>query len=203
VAEESGKGIALVILGIVAIIAIVGLVLLFTGMKKATGEFAVPAAKEYGGAIRGVYTPYDRAFTGRALDYPSGQRGVYAGQGSIPNKVAWEVTGEDPYTKTIDSTRQLSYNRGFSEIPSVIACQWLDFLTGDRGYETAADVGEATAYMAQGKGCIDMDNLNAVDLQVQASYYGLSAENVQSMLSESQADGAAYCCQNPGLTGTI
>ena len=43
--ESSGKGIALVILGIVAIIAIVGLVLLFTGAKKATGEFAVPSVK--------------------------------------------------------------------------------------------------------------------------------------------------------------
>ena len=66
VAEESGKGIALVILGIVAIIAIVGLVLLFTGARKAAGEFAVPAVKEYGGAIRGVYDPYARAFPGRS-----------------------------------------------------------------------------------------------------------------------------------------
>jgi len=203
VAEESGKGIALVILGIVAIIAIVGLVLLFTGMKKATGEFAVPAAKEYGGAIRGVYTPYDRAFTGRALDYPSGMEGNYGGQGAIPNKVAWEVTGEDPYKKTVQSYGRQTFNRQYEEIPSIIACQWLDFLTGDRGYETPADANEATAYMAQGRGCNDLDNLNAVDLQVSASYYGLTPENVEAMLDESQADGAAYCCQNPGLTGTI
>ena len=72
-AEESGKGIALVILGIVAIIAIVGLVLLFTGARKAAvGEFAVPAAKEYGGAVKGVYDPISRAFSGRANEYPAG-----------------------------------------------------------------------------------------------------------------------------------
>lgn len=65
-AEESGKGIALVILGIVAIIAVVGLVLLFTGARKAVGEFAVPGVKEYGGAIKGIYDPYARAFAGRA-----------------------------------------------------------------------------------------------------------------------------------------
>lgn len=67
-AEESGKGIALVILGIVAIIAVVGLVLLFTGARKAVGEFAVPGVKEYGGAIKGIYDPYSRAFSGRAYD---------------------------------------------------------------------------------------------------------------------------------------
>ena len=66
-AEQNSKGIALVILGIVAIIAIVGLVLLFTGAgKAATGEFYVPVAKEYGGAIRGLADPYSRAFVGRA-----------------------------------------------------------------------------------------------------------------------------------------
>ena|GEM_PF-3824465 len=67
-AEESGKGIALVILGIVAIIAVVGLVLLFTGARKAVGEFAVPGVKEYGGAIKGIYDPYARAFSGRAYE---------------------------------------------------------------------------------------------------------------------------------------
>lgn len=67
-AEESGKGIALVILGIVAIIAVVGLVLLFTGARKAVGEFAVPGVKEYGGAIKGIYDPYARAFAGRAYE---------------------------------------------------------------------------------------------------------------------------------------
>jgi len=51
-AEQSEhKGIALVILGIVAIIAIVGLVLLFTGANKATGQGM------YGGEIKGLQFP--------------------------------------------------------------------------------------------------------------------------------------------------
>jgi len=45
------KGIALVILGIVAVIAIVGLVLLFTGVKQATGNGI------YGGAIKQIEYP--------------------------------------------------------------------------------------------------------------------------------------------------
>ncbi len=48
---EEHKGIALVILGIVAILAIVGLVLLFTQSKSATGQGI------YGGAIKGIEYP--------------------------------------------------------------------------------------------------------------------------------------------------
>jgi len=57
-AEESGKGIALAILGIVAVIAIVGLVLLFSGAKK-TGQVAYTGVdKVYGGALKDVEYPY-------------------------------------------------------------------------------------------------------------------------------------------------
>ncbi len=49
---EGQKGIALVILGIVAVIAIVGLVLLFVQGKSATGEGV------YGGALKQVPYPY-------------------------------------------------------------------------------------------------------------------------------------------------
>src|SRR5574341_1000895 len=49
---DEHKGIALVILGIVAILAVVGLVLLFTQNKSATGQGI------YGGAIKGVEYPY-------------------------------------------------------------------------------------------------------------------------------------------------
>jgi hypothetical protein len=52
------KGIALVILGIVAVIAIVGLVLLFTQTKGPTGEGV------YGGALKKVAYPY---WTGRGV----------------------------------------------------------------------------------------------------------------------------------------
>ncbi|MBW3018576.1 hypothetical protein KY329_00115 [Candidatus Woesearchaeota archaeon] len=83
--EQNSKGIALVILGIVAIIAIVGLVLLFTGAKKSTGEFVVPVAKEYGGAIKGVASPYDRAFVGRSYEWDaSGVEEELSGRGDNP-----------------------------------------------------------------------------------------------------------------------
>ena len=83
--EQNSKGIALVILGIVAIIAIVGLVLLFTGAKKSTGEFVVPVAKEYGGAIKGVASPYDRAFVGRSYEWDaSGITEELSGRGENP-----------------------------------------------------------------------------------------------------------------------
>ncbi len=134
-AEESGKGIALVILGIVAIIAIVGLVLLFTGAKKAAvGEFAVPGAKEYGGAVRGVYDPISRSFSGRASDNPNlvntfndgswyqatdydpysslGQ--TAAGQGI--QKVAPVVYGETGTAKT--SFVESTYGRNYASTPS-------------------------------------------------------------------------------------
>ena len=42
--EEDSKGLALVVLGIVAIIGVIALVLLFSGAKKSTGKvFALPA----------------------------------------------------------------------------------------------------------------------------------------------------------------
>lgn len=105
-AEQNSKGIALVILGIVAIIAIVGLVLLFTGAKKSTGEFVVPVAKEYGGAIKGVASPYDRAFIGRAYQYESGMDPELSGRGSNPGTRAgaWTSYGEDE--ATIGTTAQ-------------------------------------------------------------------------------------------------
>lgn len=127
-AEQQNKGIALVILGIVAIIAIVGLVLLFTGAKKAaTGEFAVPTAKEYGGAIRGLTDPYSRAFVGRTYEgVGPGAFGAgattdiadpYSGLGANQQKVAQVVTGETGTTKTVSSA--ISYNRNREQTPSL------------------------------------------------------------------------------------
>lgn len=56
-AEENGRGVALAILGIVAVIAIVGLVLLFSGAKK-TAQVATGLDKEYGGSLKDVEYPY-------------------------------------------------------------------------------------------------------------------------------------------------
>ena len=56
-AEESGKGVALAILGIVAVIAIVGLILLFSGAKK-TGQVVLAGDKLYGGSVSDAEYPY-------------------------------------------------------------------------------------------------------------------------------------------------
>src|SRR3989344_7563193 len=56
-AEENGRGVALAILGIVAVIAIVGLILLFSGAKK-TGQVVFAGDKLYGGSLSDVEYPY-------------------------------------------------------------------------------------------------------------------------------------------------
>jgi len=122
VAEES-KSIALVILGIVAVIAIVGLVLLFTGARKgATGEYYV-GAKEYGGAIKGIMEPYARAYSGKAWDrnYANSQFGnlQFSATGSTGKgaSLGQSQTYGDYGGKTSTSVG-LSYARDSSQVPS-------------------------------------------------------------------------------------
>lgn len=80
---DEHKGIALVILGIVAVLAIVGLVLLFTQSKSATGEGI------YGGAIKGIEYPY---WTGRGV--PRNIPGEIPGQSWAPGS----TTSADMHT---------------------------------------------------------------------------------------------------------
>ncbi len=209
--EESGKGIALVILGIVAIIAIVGLVLLFTGAKKAAvGEFVVSAPKEYGGAIKGVMDPYARAFSGRAYEYPSGQVEVFEGQ-SEGKAGAWRASYGDIAAREVGSENQqwtASYNRQYEQIPSMRACQWISFLTyGNTRFgapvEASAEVG---AYQSMGRKCIVLSELRAADWSVLANQYGLDRDDIVSLqekAGEAIADGAYACCEDAGLTGTV
>ena len=80
---EEGKGVALAILGIVAVIAVVGLILLFTG---ATAKVSAPFEKTYGGVNRYEEYPYlvdrttggmaDTAGTPDAIYYPAGFMGA-------------------------------------------------------------------------------------------------------------------------------
>ena len=220
-AEESGKGIALVILGIVAIIAIVGLVLLFTGARKAAvGEFAVPGVKEYGGAIRGVYDPYSRAFTGRSLEFPSGTADPYSSQSSYDQtdvyssygqtaegrgiqKVANVVTGECyngvcGTAKTVD--QKISYNRNNAETPSIqVTCEGInnanedpsdDHLDQPTSFTRAAD----TYGGAWGSYCrLITDMLNT--LYVTPDY---ALNDIKEAFDSS---GVAMCCPSPGLGG--
>jgi len=213
VAEESGKGIALVILGIVAIIAIVGLVLLFTGAKKAAvGEFAVPSAKEYGGAIRGVYDPYARAFPGRSYEFPSGQAepyssassydqsDTYSGLGAQQQKVAPIVYGEDGTPKTVG--QKDSYNRNDAQIPSIqVTCEGIvlanqdpsdDRLTQPESYSQALSK-FGSGYMSV---CRDIPTI----LQ---TLYVVPDYALNDIKEAFDGSGVAMCCPAPGLSGTV
>ncbi len=210
-AEESGKGIALVILGIVAIIAIVGLVLLFTGARKAAvGEFAVPGVKEYGGAIRGVADPYSRAFSGRAREYPSGNVEAFSGQwpGSHGVMVGGESYGDIGYPRGQQYQYRVSYNRQREEIPSMRACEWMSQLTfGSNVFGTAVEASdEYDSMLSQGRKCMVLSEMRAADWEVLANEYGLDRDKVvslQNMAGQAMADGAYACCENPGLLGTV
>ncbi|MBW2970013.1 hypothetical protein KY319_02720 [Candidatus Woesearchaeota archaeon] len=209
--EESGKGIALVILGIVAIIAIVGLVLLFTGARKAAvGEFVVPAAKEYGGAIKGIVDPYARAFSGRAYEYPSGVVEPFMGQ-TEGRAGAWygsygDITAREPGSEQYEGF--VSYNRQREEIPSVAGCQYVSEITfGTARFGTPVEASqEYNAYLGMGRKCIVLDELKLADPDVYANRYGLMRDNV---LAGKQAVVQAFhkspyaCCEDAGLTGIV
>ena len=197
-AEQNSKGIALVILGIVAIIAIVGLVLLFTGARKAaTGEFYVPTAKEYGGAVRGLADPYSRAFVGRAytgVGNPDkyGQHDIdnpYSGLGEGMQKVADVVYGETGTEKTVDSA--LSYNRNLAQIPSLqTSCNGLMYiLSFELGHpEYAGEWVDLSAQQATGWQGEVIPVADVFQIAYQTPYYGLD-----DVLEPFKGMGHLYC----------
>ncbi|MEM3154992.1 MAG: hypothetical protein QW165_05535 [Candidatus Woesearchaeota archaeon] len=222
-AEESGKGIALVILGIVAIIAIVGLVLLFTGARKAAvGEFAVPAAKEYGGAIRGIYDPYSRAFSGRAYEFPSGealpmssqssydQTGTFSGLGQTPGgeglqKVADVVTGEcyNGVCGTVKTVSQkISYSRNRAQIPSIqMTCEGIVRANEDPSDDTYT---QPTSYnrAATTYGGAWSSYCRTIP-QILQTLYVVPDYALNDILQAFDGSGVAMCCPSPSLKGTV
>ena len=113
-AEESGRGVALAILGIVAVIAIVGLVLLFSGAKK-TAQVSTGLDKVYGGALKGEEWPYLEARTigGGARVTPEGvplaeEAAAYAE--GVPYRTFSRVQDQIP-------TPQTTCGAGFFEVP--------------------------------------------------------------------------------------
>ncbi len=212
-AEESGKGIALVILGIVAVIAIVGLVLLFTGARKAAvGEFAVPAAKEYGGAIRGIYDPYARAFPGRSYEFPAGtaepysyessydKSGVYSGLGKIQQKVAPVVYGETGTPKTV--SQKLSYNRNDAEIPSIqVTCEGIVLANedpSDDNLKQPESYNQALSRFGNNYGSVCRDIPTILNTLYVVPDYGL--DDIKEAFDSS---GVALCCPSSGATGLV
>lgn len=200
-AEESGKGVALVILGIVAIIAIVGLVLLFTGARKAAGEFAVPSVKEYGGAIQGVQDPYSRAFSGRAMEYPSGNVETFSAQwpgsaGVMQGGKSFGGTAE-PRAEQYDYRK--TYERALTEIPSKAACSFMAERSNRPAYSEPASVQEAESYASMGRSCMLVTDLASEADRVSPDAYGRTRE----VLEYAQSIGVSHCCEAPRLSGTV
>ena len=123
---NENKGIALVILGIVAVIAIVGLILLFTQSKSATGQGI------YGGAIKQIENPYWTA------------RGVPRGGVSDSS-----FTYEAGLTSSKDITTSWNYYGApkrdpLTDIPS------LQTSCGNGGFKTSMNDGLPEFYAARG-----------------------------------------------------
>ena len=120
---DEGKGVAMAILGIVAVIAVVGLVLLFTG---ATGKISYGQPKVYGGVHAGEEFPYltDRSAGG----YPqtAGQPdAVYYPQGFYTEKPVGVALQEDapPYGTSASGTAgYTSFGRQPYFVPSGQLC---------------------------------------------------------------------------------
>lgn len=119
---DEGKGVALAILGVVAVIAVVGLVLLFSG---ATAKVSLPS-KVYGGALEGKEFPYlmsrtTGGFPSTASDPPLDS--VYAPQGYYTEQPVPIELQEDAgfYGETI-ATERLTSNRQPYYTPSGQIC---------------------------------------------------------------------------------
>jgi hypothetical protein len=219
VAEESGKGIALVILGIVAIIAVVGLVLLFTGARKAVGEFAVPGVKEYGGAIKGIWDPNSRAFVGRSFEFDaqgnymgSGNTeyymGQYAGTAGVQQggQAYGDISGFSdqgvPFGRGEQNENYMTYNRQNNKIPTALTtCNQLSKNAGKYSkvnlneglYPVSANVQQYNDYVAMGRSCVATTSLLSSVLVVHPNDYGLAREVYDGLDSL----GVKFCCAIP------
>lgn len=137
---DEHKGIAMVILGIVAVIAIVGLVLLFVGGKKATGEGV------YGGAIKQVSYPY---WQGRGVPM-GGREDEFRDMNYRQARTHWNFYGQP---------KRAPYDLGdqqIGDVPSTITgCGPMGFRVG---YSSSNRIGY---YETQGATCIDTDGSKA------------------------------------------
>jgi hypothetical protein len=118
-ANES-KGVALAILGIVAVIAVVGLVLLFKGAtgKVVDTSMTFPNAKVYGGALKGEQYPN---LVKRAIGFPNGP----ASPGGYDSSIEGTVTEDQlPFqgSELGGTFAPRTAHRGIRNIPSSQSC---------------------------------------------------------------------------------
>lgn len=92
---EHHKGIAMIILGIVAIIAVVGLVLLFTTGNASTGSYIAAGPKVYGGDARADRNefPYWADGIGTARNIPGDMKGFLEDEQNWNVKASWNYYG--------------------------------------------------------------------------------------------------------------
>jgi len=178
VTEENNKGVALVILGIVSIIAIVGLVLLFTGARKATGEFSVGIART--GAAIGNEATASYARQTADGDYSAG-------------------LGLDGTERTVRPDTYSTYGRAISQIPSIQTsnCQGLVSIGGVFAeYTESASEQKKEVLMAQGADCIPQNEIPAILEAVEQGGLGRTS----NAMSAYDSTGVGYCCTNPPYT---
>jgi len=191
VAEEHGKGVALVILGIVAIIAIVGLVLLFTGARKAaTGDFVAPNVKAYGGAILNEDMPYSRAgLAGFGAQF-EGSSGVQQGG---------QCYGDACRERQVLGSEATTYNRALPQVPATATCAFIAQQSGLPQLNEPASQQEADNYARMGRQCVAVVDLASVADQVSDDTLGRRSDAVEY----AQSIGVSHCCEAPSLSGTV
>jgi len=197
VAEEHGKGVALVILGIVAIIAIVGLVLLFTGARKAaTGDFVAPSVKAYGGAILDESAVERSARAG----YAGSASQFYArGIGSAGVGAGGQCYGDSCTPEQVISSQNTLYNDEQRNNPASWTCTTMARLSGLPQLSEPSSAQEAQNGMQMGRQCVAIQDLVSVANQVDENSYGTTRDAVEYAKSL----GVSHCCEAPGLSGTV
>jgi len=100
---EQHKGIAMIILGIVAIIAVVGLVLLFTA-GKTTGNYVAASEKIYGGNARADRNAFPYWADGQSTprNVPGNMENYVFDQQNMNMKTSWNYYGAPKGSPIVD-----------------------------------------------------------------------------------------------------
>ena len=181
--EEHGKGVALVILGIVAIIAIVGLVLLFTGARKPEGAFMADVQSVGGATYSDNGQPYSRAGQGSFIGQAYGSSGVQEGGQCYGDACKQRVVIDSAYNTA---------DRSLVQTPSAFSCTEMARQSGLPQLTNQASVQEAQGYMQMGRQCVAVEDLVSIAAQVDPNSMGKNPGAVEN----AHSINAAYCCES-------
>lgn len=189
------KTAAYIFLALVACAAVLGFVWLYSP----AGFYTVPAAKEYGGAIKGISDPYARAFSGRAMEFPSGATAEYAAQypGSAGVSTSGKAYGDYSGPRAVQQSA--TYKRSRPRTPSYLTtCQMMADLSGMPLYGQPAGTSEAASYAAMGRSCMPVTSMRSVAVEVRPNQWAL-AENLYEY---AKSIGVSHCCTDASLIAT-